>query len=110
MLDASRRALELSRGKNVGALDTDNETALALARLLEILGEAAGRVTPEIRERYPGVPWRDIADTRNRVVHEYFDVDMEVIEAIVRDDLADLSAQLEVILEETYGAGLDAAH
>ncbi len=100
MLDASRRAMELSRGKEVAELDSDSETALALTRLLEILGEAAGRVTPEIRERHPGVPWRDIAATRNRVIHRYFDVDMRIVEAIVRDDLPTLMGQLEVILKE----------
>lgn len=81
MLDAVRRAVELSRGKKVGGLDPDDETALALVRLLEIMGEAAGRVTPELRERYSEIPWRDIGDTRNRVIHQYFDVDMEIAEA-----------------------------
>lgn len=105
MLDAVRRAVELSRGKKVGGLDPDNETALALARLLEIMGEAAGRVTPELRERYPDVPWRDIGDTRNRVIHQYFDVDMEIVGAIVRDDLPPLAEQLEIILEEMEKTG-----
>jgi uncharacterized protein with HEPN domain len=100
MLDASRRAMELSRGKTVAELDSDSETALALTRLLEILGEAAGRVTPEIRERHPGVPWRDIAATRNRVIHRYFDVDMGIVEAIVGNDLPTLTGQLEDILKE----------
>lgn len=105
MLDAARRAVELSRGKKVGGLDPDNETALALTRLLEIMGEAAGRVTPELRERYPEVPWRDIGDTRNRVIHQYFDVDMEIVEAIVRDDLPPLAEQLETILKEMRKTG-----
>jgi len=100
MLDASRRATELSRGKTVAELDSDSETALALTRLLEILGEAAGRITPEIRERHPGVPWRDIAATRNRVIHRYFDVDMGIVEAIVGNDLPTLTGQLEDILKE----------
>ena len=105
ILDAARRAVELSRDKEVGTLDPDAETALALARLLEIMGEAAGRVTAELRERYPEIPWRDIGDTRNRVIHEYFDVDMEIVEAIVRDDLPPLTERLEAILREMEEAG-----
>lgn len=107
IVDAARRAGELSRHKDVGALDPDDETALALARLLEIMGEAAGRVTTELQERHPEIPWRDIGDTRNRVIHEYFDVDMEIVEAIVRDDLPRLSERLEVILKEMEETGED---
>ncbi len=100
MLGAARRAVELSRDKEVRSLDTDSETALALARLLEILGEAANRVSSELRSRHPEVPWRDISDTRNRVIHEYFDVDMDVIQSIVEDDLPPLARRLKTILEE----------
>ena len=105
MLDAARQAVELSQGKKVGGLDPDNETALALARLLEIMGEAAGRVTRELRGRYPEIPWRDIGDTRNRVIHQYFDVDMEIVEAIVRNDLPPLAERLEAILREMEQTG-----
>ena len=66
----------------------------------EILGEAAGRVTPALQEKHPGVPWRNVSDTRNRVIHEYFDVDMEVVEAIIRYDLPPLIEKLESILED----------
>jgi uncharacterized protein with HEPN domain len=105
MRDAARRAVELSRGKEVADLDPDDETALALARLLEILGEAAARVTPELRERHPEIPWRDIADTRNRVIHEYFDVDLGIVEAIVGDDLPALIGQLEDVLKGMANSG-----
>ncbi|MGB3681004.1 MAG: HepT-like ribonuclease domain-containing protein [Rubrobacteraceae bacterium] len=105
MLDAACQAVELSQGKKVGDLDPDNETALALARLLEIMGEAAGRVTLELRGRYPEIPWRDIGDTRNRVIHQYFDVDMEIVEAIVRNDLPPLAERLKVIVGEMEQTG-----
>lgn len=104
MLDAARRACELSKNKSVGQLDPDSETALALARLLEILGEAARGVSPELQSRYPEVPWRDIADTRNRIIHEYFDVDYEIVESIIHRDLPSLIEHLEMILE-TVGSG-----
>lgn len=100
MLDAVRRARDLSEDKELGKLAPDDETALALTRLLEILGEAASRISSELRSLHPEIPWRDISDTRNRVIHEYFDVDMEVVEAIVKDDLPPLTQQLETLLEE----------
>jgi uncharacterized protein with HEPN domain len=53
MLDAARQAVELSRGKEVGRLDASDETALTLVRLLEILGEAASRVTQSSRPAIP---------------------------------------------------------
>lgn len=104
MLDAARRAVELAEGKSVARMEASDETALALARLLEILGEAAGRVTRDLRESYPEIPWRDIADTRNRAIHEYFDVDMRVVAAIITDDLLPLTEQLEAVLEEMDSA------
>ena len=100
MLDAARRAGELARGKEVGSLDPDSETALALTRLLEILGEAASRVSPGLKTRHPEVPWRDVSDTRNRVIHHYFDVDLRIVQSIVKDDLPSLARQVEVVLEE----------
>jgi len=110
MLDVARRAAEISQGKKVGSLDPDSETTLALTRLLEILGEAAVRVTPELRGRHPEVPWRDIGDTRNRVMNEYFDVDMVIVETIVRDDLPALAKQPEVILKEMDGETRESAN
>lgn len=100
MLDATRRAMELAKDKDTSNLPPEDETALALVRLLEILGEAAGRVTSTLREKHPRVPWRDISATRNRIIHEYFNVDMEVVGAIIRDDLPPLVSSLEVILDE----------
>lgn len=100
MLDAARRARGLSRSKEVGSLDSGSETALAIARLLEILGEASARVSPGLQDRHPEVPWKDIAATRNRVIHGYFDVDMKIVEAIVKDDLGPLIEQLETIVKE----------
>jgi uncharacterized protein with HEPN domain len=100
MRDAARRTLELARGKEVANLQPEDETALALVRLLEILGEAARTVSSELKTRYPEVPWREVADTRNRLLHEYFDVDMEIVAAIVRDDLPLLLQHIEHILSD----------
>lgn len=65
----ARRACELAQEKEVGLLGPDSETALALAWLLEILGDVAQGISLELEDRYPEAPWRDIADTRNGIVH-----------------------------------------
>jgi uncharacterized protein with HEPN domain len=100
MRDATRRALEIASGKSVANLDPDSETALALVRLLEVLGEAARHMSLGTQAKYPAIPWRDIGDTRNRIIHEYFDVDFEIIAAIIRDDLPPLQQQLDAIIAE----------
>ncbi|CAN5901572.1 hypothetical protein BH23ACT11_BH23ACT11_21010 [soil metagenome] len=105
MLDAAHRARELSRGNEVGSLQPHSETGLALTRLLEILGEASAKISPGLKTRHPEVPWRDVADTRNLVVHEYFDVDMEIVKAIIEDDLSPLIEQLEMVLKEIEESG-----
>ena len=100
MRDAARRALELGQEAHLASLPPEDTTALAVVRLLEILGEAAKGLSQELQNRYPDVHWREIAATRNRLIHEYFDVDMEVVAAIVERDLPLLLPRLEQILEE----------
>lgn len=79
MLDAAHNALHLADGRTREELDSDLSLALSLWKLLEIIGEAAGRVTPELRARYPHVPWQQAADTRNRLTHGYDKVDYGII-------------------------------
>nr|WP_253730232.1 HepT-like ribonuclease domain-containing protein [Thermus scotoductus] len=72
MLDAAKRIQELSLHVDLAALAPEDITALAVVRLLEIIGEAAKGLSPELQGRYPHVPWRSIAGLRNRLIHEYF--------------------------------------
>lgn len=110
MLDAARRACELAKGIEVSRLDAEAVTALALTRLIEILGEAAKNVTSETQARFPEIPWHDISDTRNRIIHQYFDVDYAIVEAIVRDDLPPLIGRLETALAALALAGKGNEH
>lgn len=71
--------------------------ALALVRLLEIRGEAAKGLTANFRQDHPGIPWRDIARTRDRLIHGYFSVDLDIMWQIVTADLPPLIAELESI-------------
>lgn len=87
MLDNAQRAIKHTTNKSVDDVFEDELLGLALVRLVEVIGEAANRVAPETRAKYPQVPWRQAIDTRNRVIHAYDTVDLRVIYEIVRDNL-----------------------
>lgn len=98
MLDAARKAVEFVQGLNRQDLDKDEKLGFALHRLLEIIGEAAKNVSPETRQRCPGIAWKEIAGTRDRLIHGYFDVDLDVVWQIVTQDLPPLVTELEKIV------------
>ena len=71
MLDHAREAVTLAQRKSRADLDSDRLLNLALVRLLEIVGEAAGRVPEEVRALHPEIPWSQIVSLRNRLIHGY---------------------------------------
>lgn len=93
--DAARRAVAVTAGKTRADLDRDDILALALVRLLEIVGEAAKHLSATFRASHPEIPWRLMAGTRDRLIHGYFDVDLDIVWAIVTDDLPPLLEKLE---------------
>jgi len=99
MLDAAEEAVSFMTGRSRSDLDTDNMLALAIVRLLEIIGEAANAVTEETQQKNPQIPWRQITGTRNRLIHGYYHVDLEIVWQIVKQDLPSLIANLEKILD-----------
>ena len=94
MLDHATEAVRLVEGRSRKDLDADRLLNLSLVRLLEIVGEAAARLSPETRSLYPRVPWPDIIGLRNRLIHGYDIVDFDILWDIVRDDLPALIARL----------------
>jgi uncharacterized protein with HEPN domain len=94
MLDHAQEAVALVKGRSRSDLDSDRLLALALVRLLEIIGEAAGRVPAEEQLRRPGVPWPSIVGLRNRLVHGYDDIDHDVVWQILTTDLPLLVVEL----------------
>lgn len=74
--------------------------SLALLRLLEVVGEAGNAVSQDFRRQCPQIPWREIADTRNRLIHGYFDVDHDIVWQIVTVDLPALVPELETLIDE----------
>ena len=100
MLDAARKAVNLLRGRKREDLDGDETLTLALTRLLEVLGEAAKAVSPDTKRRAPDIAWKAIAGTRDKLIHGYFDVDLNIVWAIVTNDLPPLIATLQQLISE----------
>jgi len=100
MVDNAREAVEMVRNRSRTDLDTDRMLNLALLRLMEVVGEAASWIPEEFRSRHPQVPWRDVADLRNRLIHGYDTVNLDILWAILRQDLPPLIEQLDAIIEE----------
>jgi uncharacterized protein with HEPN domain len=94
MLDHAQEAVALVKGRSRSDLDSDRLLALALVRLLEIIGEAAGRVPAEEQLRRPGVPWPSIVGLRNRLVHGYDNIDLDIVWQILTTDLPLLVVEL----------------
>jgi len=100
MLDAAQEAIEFAQGHTRAHLDGDRKLVLALVKDIEIIGEAAYQVSPTTREQLPGIPWDDIIGMRHRLVHAYFDINLDILWRTVQDDLPPLLEKLREILGE----------
>lgn len=98
MLDHAREAATLLGSKSVEELEGTRVLQLALLHLVEIIGEAASRVTPETRAALPSVPWRGAVSMRNRIIHGYDTVNVRTLWDTISEDLPRLIAGLEAIL------------
>jgi len=98
MLDHAREAVALMEGKNRSDLETSRLHLLAIVRLIEVVGEAAGRVSKATQRRHPQIPWPQIIGMRNRLIHGYDVVDIGVVWQTVSEELSPLIAELEQVL------------
>ena len=78
----------------------DKKTFNAVVRSLEIIGEAAKNVSGDIREKYPTVPWKEMAGMRDKVIHAYFGVDREAVWIAVKDRIPEILPVMEKILKD----------
>ena len=100
MLDHAREAVAMITGKRRTDLQRQRMLELALVRLIEIIGEAAARVSTEGQAEYSFIPWKEVVGMRNRLVHGYDSIDLDVLWDTIEDDLPPLIDELERVLDE----------
>jgi uncharacterized protein with HEPN domain len=96
--DAAALAVELARDRTRDDLRPNTMLALSLARCLEIMGEAASKVTEETRVGFPRIPFVKMISMRNRLIHAYFDLNLDIVWTTVNDDLPAVIPTLESAL------------
>lgn len=98
MLDAAREAMAFAQGRRRADLASDRMLVLSLVKDIEIIGEAAYQTSEETRRQIPDISWDDIIGMRHRLVHAYFDINLDILWRTVHDDLPTLAGILERIV------------
>jgi uncharacterized protein with HEPN domain len=100
ILEALRRARSYIAGQSYEQFLEDTKTQDAVIRTLEILGEATKRLSPSLRESHPEIPWKSMAGVRDKLIHDYFGVNFDIVWQIVQDQLPALAEQIAAALED----------
>lgn len=81
-------------------LKSDKKTQYAVIRCLEVIGEAAKKISDNSRIKYPAIPWQEISGMRDKLIHDYFGIDLETVWDTIKEDLLPLKKAVESMLEE----------
>jgi uncharacterized protein with HEPN domain len=98
MKEAAEKILKYTNGLSFEDFLTDDKTIDAVVRNFEIIGEASLRIDEDFRLENPQIEWKKLRGFRNRIVHDYFGIDYEIVWSILSEDLEELIFQLEQLL------------
>jgi len=100
MLDTARKMVEKVQGLSRKQFDRDENLRLALTHLIQVIGEAAARVSQEFRRSHPKIPWKAIVGMRQKVVHDYLNVDEDIVWDTASREMLPLVQELGKIIKE----------
>lgn len=100
ILDSIEEIDAFTSGYNFESFSIDKKTINAVIRSIEVIGEAAKKIPIQIREKHPQIPWKKMAGMRDKLIHEYFGIDLEILWKVSKSELPPLKHQFEQILSE----------
>jgi uncharacterized protein with HEPN domain len=100
VLTAVEEVQEFTRGMEYEGFTKDKKTVNAVVRSLEVMGEAAKRIPDDVRQRYPDVPWKRMTGMRDKLIHEYSGVDLEIVWGVIKTELPPVKPFIEQILRD----------
>jgi uncharacterized protein with HEPN domain len=104
IIEALNSVMEFVEGMSYSDFMQDDKTTSAVMRKLEIIGEAAKNIPAEIKKKHPQIPWRDMAGMRDKLIHEYFGVDLKRVWRTIEKDLPKVKPLIEEALRELSNA------
>ncbi len=98
MLDAAQEARRFTANRRREELDQDRQLVWALVKAIEIIGEAAHQLSPEAKDELPNIPWHKVVGMRHRLVHAYFDINLDILWRTVTEGLPPIVAEIDKVL------------
>ncbi len=100
IISAMDKAMDFVKNMSYEEFTRDDKTVYAVVRAIEIIGEAVKNIPGNVRKNYPEIPWKDMAGMRNKVIHEYFGVKLNIVWRTVKEEIPPLKPLFENILKE----------